>query len=540
MGNAIKFTDHGEITVRVRGLVEDQSSMLVGIEVRDTGIGIAPEAAAKIFEAFSQADNSASRRYEGTGLGLGLAISRQLASLLGGSLDVESRPGGGSSFRFTIRLDRAPATALPEPLPALPALRVLAVDDNEPSGRAIQRQCARLGLSADFAKGADQAMARLREAARSGRPFDVGLIDLRMPGLDGRALARAIREDPSLVTKGLVLLVTLDEAGLTAAASIGETLPQLTKPLQLRALAHCLAVLAAPVAAAIEGATRSSAPEGATLTGTRVLLVEDNAVNREVGSAMLLNFGCQVDTSNNGREGLDALERTTYDVVLMDCMMPVLDGLEATAELRRRERANPDRPRAFVVALTASAMRGDRERCLAAGMDDYLAKPYSGAELFAILARRGHTTSAIERASPQPTLVVAASPHTEECLDESVVASLRTRDRPDGESLLERAARLYLQESPVLLEDARAALVAGNAATLARAVHTLKSSSAAVGAVRFSNLCASYEAHLREGRRADDAHRMAEIETEFKRIDSALRRLLQSEVAQAWTSPGTH
>ena len=383
VGNAIKFTERGEVAVRVRSLLEDQDSLLIGIEVRDTGVGIAKEAASRIFDAFAQADNSTTRRYEGTGLGL--AISKQLASLLGGNIELDTRPGQGSSFRFTARFARAHPGAGPEPLPEVPSLRVLVVDDNAPSGAAIQRQCARLGVAADAATGAETAFARLRQAALSGDPYDVGLLDLRMPGVDGLALAKLIEADASLHPIRLVLLVTLDEGVAWNTESEGGSLAQLTKPVQLRRLARCLAgshQATIPISAALgEASTRS-------LAGTRVLVVEDSAVNQAVARAMLEHLGCKVTLAGNGQLGLDAMEADDHDVVLMDCMMPVLDGFEATAELRRRERANPARRRTYVVALTASAMRGDRERCLAAGMDDYLAKPYSGDELASALQRR--------------------------------------------------------------------------------------------------------------------------------------------------------
>ncbi len=519
VGNAIKFTEKGEVAVRVRSLLEDRDSILVGIEVRDTGVGIAKEAAARIFDAFSQADNSTTRRFEGTGLGL--AISRQLASLLGGSIELESRPGQGSSFRFTARFARARPGAGPEPLPEAPNLRVLVVDDNPGSGAAIQRQCARLGVAADVATGAEAALARLHQEARSGNPYDVGLLDLRMPGVDGLALAKLIEADASLRPIRLVLLVTLDEGAAWSAESEGGSLPQLTKPVQLRRLARYLAGshhATIPIDAALREASARS------LAGTRVLVVEDSAVNQEVAHALLEHLGCEVTLAANGQQGLDAMEEDDYDVVLMDCMMPVLDGFEATAELRRRERANPARRRTHVVALTASAMRGDRERCLAAGMDDYLAKPYSGEELAAALRRRLNPSREPE---PTPQSAAAIAPAVrEDCLDESIIASLRSM--PGVPPLLERVAGVYLECTPPQVEQARASLRTGDVETLTRAIHTLKSSSANVGAMRLSRLCAEYEAHLRAGRPEDGADRFSPIEAEFAMVQTALRRLIPS------------
>ncbi len=531
VGNAVKFTERGEVMVRVRSLIEDRRSVLVGVEVRDTGVGIAKEAASRIFDAFAQADNSPTRRYEGTGLGL--AICKQLASLMGGNIDLESQPGSGSSFRFTARFERAAAGVGSEPLPALPGLRVLVVDDNASSRSAIQRQCARLGLAADVAGGAEQALARLSQAARRGRPYDVGLLDLRMPGVDGLALAKTVREDVSLGPIRLVLLVTLNETAIWATQGEGPALAHLAKPVQLRPLARCLAGLEEPPDGLGEdGRGRGEEHDAGALLGTRVLLVEDSPVNQEVARELLTQLGCQAQVSENGQQALAALERDHYDVVLMDCMMPVLDGFEATAELRRRERANPARRRAYVVALTASAMRGDRERCLAAGMDDYLAKPYRSDDLRAALMRGVRAAPETEAARPAPPPAPAGPPlAVAECLDASVLASLGSLQRPGAPSLLERVVGLYLKHSPPQVEELRAALAAGDLSTLRRAVHTLKSSSANIGAARLSGLCRDFEAQLREGRPDDGADRLSMIEAEFSKVHAALRHVIPSEVA---------
>ena len=522
VGNAIKFTERGEVSVRVRTLIEARNSVLIGVEVRDTGVGIPKEAASRIFEAFAQADDSSTRRHEGTGLGL--AICKQLASLMGGNIELESRPGAGSTFRFTARFERAPAGSALEPLPSLPPLRLLVVDDNASSGFAIKRQCARLGLKADLADGGEGAMARLHDAAERGRPYDVALIDLRMPGVDGLALAGVIRDDSSLRTTRLVLLVTLDEAASLATRSDDDALAQLTKPVQLRSLAHCLAGLDAPSHAPGTGSL-----DPGPLTGTRVLVVEDSPVNQEVASALLTELGCLVQVADNGQRALEDLDRDSHDVVLMDCMMPVLDGLQATEELRRREKANPRRRRAYVVALTASAMCGDRERCLAAGMDDYLSKPYSGSELRAALMR-GVRVLVPARLETGQTPSQAPPPSVADCLDESVLASLSSLQRPGAPSLLEQVFTLYLKESPPLVEGARRSLLTGDSQTLNRAVHTLKSSSANVGATRLSALCRDFEAQLRDGRFDEGAALLSEIEAEFTRVEAALRRMIPSEV----------
>jgi len=530
VGNAIKFTERGEVVVRARILLEDRRSVLVGVEVRDTGVGIAPEAAARIFEVFAQADSSTTRRYEGTGLGL--AISKQLATLMGGDIDLESRPGSGSSFRFTARFERAAAGVEPEPLPPIPTLRVLVVDDNQANGLAMKQQCARLGLAADVAGGADQALARLREAARCARPYDVGLLDLRMPGVDGLTLAGIIHGDAAIGSIRLVLLVTLDEIDFWATRVAGDV-DHLTKPVQLRTLARCLAGLGEAPDERREGASAHGDGLAAQpFLGTRVLLAEDSPVNQEVARELLAELGCEVQVCENGQQALEALARGRFDAVLMDCMMPVLDGFEATAALRRRERANPDRQRTYVVALTASAMRGDRERCLDAGMDDYLAKPYRSEDLRATLLRAFRTGLAPDLPSSElPPLAGPAAAVGTACLDAQVLASLESLRLPGKPALLERVVGLYLEHSSPLLEEGRIALAAPDRAMLRRALHTLKSSSANVGATHLSALCHDYEAQLREGWPDDGPRQFARIEAELERVRSALRVLVPSAIA---------
>ncbi len=529
VSNAIKFTDRGEVLVRTRSVVEEPSSILVGIEVRDTGIGISPESATRLFEMFAQGDSSTTRRHEGTGLGL--AISKQVAALMGGNIDLESQVGSGTCFRFTALFKRSRPGAEPEPLPAVPNLRVLVVDANASSGAAVQRQCARLGLAAEVVNAAEPALARLREAARSGRPFDLGLLELGKSGLDGLALARAIREDARIGALRLVLLVTLDQSAILATGAENLGLDHLTKPLQLRSLVRLLLdVDREPGEAATAGREESSAP---LPIGTRVLLAEDSPVNQQVAYGLLVALGCQARVVENGQQALQAMAEEPFDLVLMDCMMPVLDGFEATAEVRRRERADPGRPRTYIVAVTASAMTGDRERCLKAGMDDFVAKPYSGEDLRAALARgivaAGKEVSQTDAFSPEPGTERLAA--TANCLDTDVLAALESLQQPGKPSLLGQVIGLYVKHGPLLVEEARSALAAEDVPTLRRTVHTLKSSSANVGAKHLSSLCGELETQLREGWPDDAGRRFSQIESEVSKVCSALLNVSPPAVA---------
>ena len=523
IGNAIKFTERGEVVVRARTLLEDPHSLLAAVEVRDTGIGIPQDARELIFDAFAQADGSTTRRYGGTGLGL--AISRHLARLMGGSISFDSEVGRGSSFRFTLRLERASGERQPAETQRVAGMRALVVDDNAASRLALRRQCQRLGAEADVAGGGPEALDRLRAARRSGRPYDVALLDLRMPDIGGLELARSVRRDPELGSVRLVLLTTQDETSYWTGSQADGVNGYLLKPARLGHLARCLSgAESAPVEAAAE--------EEAKLGG-RVLLAEDSPVNQEVARALLASLGCEVDVAWNGREALEALSRRPYDLVLMDCMMPVLDGFEATRELRRREGEAPHRAHIPVVALTASAMVGDRQRCLAAGMDDYLPKPFRGAELRALVRRHLAPVAApaAETETREPVPPPPAGPAPPGCLDAGVLDSLRALQPAGGASLVERVVAAYLEHTPSQLAEARAALLRGDTAVLRRAAHTLKSSSANVGALRLSALCRELEADAKDSLSNHAEEGVARIETEFARVRDALLNLTREAVA---------
>ena len=381
-GNALKFTHHGEVAVRVAlmpGRSEADSAML-RFTVRDTGIGIPKDKIGKLFGSFSQVDASTTRKYGGTGLGL--AISKQLAELMGGTAGVTSEPGKGSEFWFTVRLEQqAGAVAeAPAPLAGAAGAPVLVVDDNATSRAILVTRLATWGLRPAEAGGGDAALAAMRDAADAGTPFRAVLCDVEMPGLDGYELASMIRADARLGTTPLVMLAPLgarlDTARLQA---IGDP-PRVAKP--MRAAELRVAMQVALSGAAVEAATISAPAakaESAQMFAdrrTRILLVEDNETNQVVALGMLKRLGLVADVAANGREALAAMSERPYDVVLMDCQMPEMDGYEATAAVRSARSKVLDHA-VPIIAMTANAIQGDREKCLAAGMDDYISKPVS-------------------------------------------------------------------------------------------------------------------------------------------------------------------
>jgi two-component system, sensor histidine kinase and response regulator len=388
LSNAIKFTERGEVVLRVTPVDEAGNTVTLRFEVSDTGIGMTAEQRERLFRAFSQADTSTTRRYGGTGLGL--AISKQLVSLMGGRIGVESEPGRGSTFWFTLPLERQPKTAavIRRRLQSLQNRRALVVDDSETNRRVLCEQLAAWGMRVAGARGGEEALEELRSAARDEEPYELAILDMQMPRMDGMELARRTREDPLLRSVKLLLLTSMGVRGEGEESRRAGIEAYLVKPVRQSELYDALAtVMAMPEGALDEErlVTRHSLRE-ARAHVPRVLVAEDNVVNQRVAQRLLERLGCRVDVAADGAEALLLSSRTDYAAIFMDVQMPGTDGYEATAELRRRESEEGRKP-VPVVAMTANAMEGDREEALAAGMDDYVSKPVNREVLEAILER---------------------------------------------------------------------------------------------------------------------------------------------------------
>jgi signal transduction histidine kinase/CheY-like chemotaxis protein len=386
MGNAVKFTERGEVVLRMSLDRLEEDVAVVRFSVRDTGIGIAPEAQRKIFQQFVQADGSTTRKYGGTGLGL--PISQQLASMMGGTIELRSAPGKGSEFRFAVRLlrDREAESGAEEPSRSrdLRGVRALIVDNNETNRQILEQNFLRWGLRTRSAAGPGEALEAMRAAAAERDPFLLAVLDRKMPEGDGLDLARKIKADPAIRDARLILISSVDfdeeakdllEHGVSA---------YLMKPVRTSALLDgIVAVLGrAPGGPPEPEAPCPAAPPEPGSGGASILLVEDNPVNQEVARAMLEILGHRTTIAGNGREAVDAVSGGSYDLILMDCQMPLMDGYEATRAIRGLETS-----RTPIVALTANAMPGSSEKCLEAGMDDYLAKPFTLSQLRAVLER---------------------------------------------------------------------------------------------------------------------------------------------------------
>ncbi len=402
VGNAVKFTERGEVMIHVRPDEIGTDTIRLRFEVRDTGIGVHEEARSRIFESFAQADQSTTRRYGGTGLGL--AIAKQLVSMMGGQIGVDSRAGEGSTFWFTVQLANTTEEADDPKRKLLSGIRALVVDGNQSSRDAFSAQLAALGIASKGIDGEDEALTLLRMACRVGHRFDVAFIDPSSLA-DAAWLIKEIRGDGAIAQTRIILLLSLRDGDHDEAAGMPDEIERLLKPVRQSTLYDCLS---ATIHAKTPLPPPAPAPESAEPIRARILLAEDNPVNREVAGEALRQLGCHVDAANDGREAVEKWRQTTYDVILMDCHMPNMDGIEAAQLIREREREGVA-ARTPIIALTANARGEDYERCIAVGMDDYLTKPLTLHELRATLERWiRHPSAAPVTEAPVPAPAVVA------------------------------------------------------------------------------------------------------------------------------------
>jgi len=528
VSNAIKFTEKGEVVVRVQQKDVQADLLRVHIEVSDTGIGIAPAAQARIFEAFIQADGSTTRRYGGTGLGL--SICKQLVNLLGGQIGVTSAPGTGSTFWCDIPFARQPLAITPlfHPPEVLRDLRVLVVDDNATNREILCDQLGRLGMRCDGAAGGLEALDRLQSAA-SHDAYRVAILDMHMPEMDGLELARQLRDHPVLRTLQTMMLssvgsdlqaVTIAELGLHRV---------LAKPVDLSQLRQCLIEIAEG-GGQIPAAVREHSAEAPNpVSRMKLLVVEDNPVNQLVAQEMLARLGWNCEIADNGHEAVEALRKGSYAAVLMDCQMPGMDGFAATRIIREMEAAAGGSRRLPIIAVTAHAMGSNREQCFQAGMDGYLAKPYRREDLQQELDRVISPTQeagAQASAAAAPAGAVRRQPGADSSLDHMVIDGIRGLERAGSAGALRRLVAIYVKNTPRLLQALSAGVAASDTVALRNAAHSLKSSSMNIGAAKLSTLCRELEFSCKSGLSRDAAARIAAIELEYTRA----RQLLMAEV----------
>jgi PAS domain S-box-containing protein len=517
--NAVKFTQEGEIVVRVTSEGHDASTIDARFAVSDTGIGLEASALDRIFGAFSQADSSTTRRYGGSGLGL--TISKQLVGLMEGQMGVESVPGKGSTFWFTVPVRAISVPGIARRTRELAGTRVLVVDDNARNLTVLARQLSALGMICDTAADSAEAMRKLAAAGAAGQSYALAIIDYNMPVTDGVGLAKAVRADPELSSVRLVMM-TSSGSGRAGAARAGVA-GFVTKPVREGPLLSEIARVLddGPKVRQVDAPrARRRTPRPAASIGPAILVAEDNTVNQRVATRMLERRGFRVDVASDGREAVEMHRRGRYDLILMDCQMPELDGYAATAEIRRSESAPNRTP---IVAMTANTLRGDRERCLAAGMDDYIGKPLRASDLEDVLARALATAGAAP-AGPVPVhrpiqtaqddLMPAGVP----VLDPSRLADAYGDDEPGRADTVS----LFLYRARTVIHELAGSIAAGDTAAAARAAHGLKGSSAVVGAVRLSGLAGTLYDALVAGSTVDAAALQSDLDSTLQMTEVAL------------------
>jgi CheY-like chemotaxis protein/HPt (histidine-containing phosphotransfer) domain-containing protein len=549
IGNAVKFTAKGEVCVELKlasptlgsppAAAAAAAPGVLHFTVRDTGIGIPPDKMDRLFRSFSQVETSTTRVYGGTGLGL--AISRSLAELMGGRMWVESRVGEGSAFHFTILAEACtPAAAAPllGPQPQLSGMRLLIVDDNPTNRRILSLQSRKWGMLARDVAGAQQTL----ELLRRGEQFDLAILDMQMPDMDGLQLAAEIRKLRGPEALPMVLLTSMSVAPETPEPALANFAACLTKPVKQSQLHDVLAqVLGAPRRAAkkVVPVNKLDATLAQRLP-LHLLMADDNVVNQKVALRLFEQMGYRIDIASDGQEAIDAVKRHPYDIIFMDVQMPEMDGLEATRQIRALEKDRGNQP-SVIIAMTASAMTGDREKCLAAGMDDYLSKPVRPEAVQAALEHWGplvkhSTTPASPRApEPAPAPAPAPTPSPSATPDESPVDLERLNELSGGdEAGVRDLAELYLNQTTGQLNELERAVAAKAVQEVERLAHKSAGASATCGMNAIVPVLRELERQGHAGQLEDATRLVKRAGKELERI----RVFLEDYVKSLGNQPG--
>jgi len=536
VSNAIKFTDKGEVIVSVSTIMLDKQQVLLKVAVSDTGIGISMEEQQRLFSPFSQADESTTRNYGGTGLGL--SISKELVSLMGGVLSCKSEPGQGAKFFFSLNLELSTETkskALLHKHSALRGLRVLVIDDNATNREILASHAASWDMKCECSSSGTDGLAKLHSAQRQEEPFDIVILDYNMPEMDGGEVMQKIKADPKIAGVKIIMLTSVGLSGKDRTYGENDIEAYLTKPIRqselhqtlLQVLGYTLRHSLVPY----EKAKEEIRP------GLNVLVVEDTLTNQKLIMAMLKKFGCRVDVAVNGKEAVVAAMQNSYDVIFMDCQMPVMDGYQATATIRQQEVENGSKTKRVIIALTANALEGEKEKCLAAGMDDYMSKPFTMVQLFSMLNKWTDDNIPLPENWSKKQKEAASGHRGEKTLDENQPESSSKNNRPidlsvirnletlqiDGEAnMVGSIIDAYLNGSQSMVVKLREMLSANDIEAIQQIAHSLKSSSANVGALHLSSMSKELEMKCRNKQLGKIEDIVATIESEYPRVKEAL------------------
>ena len=554
VGNAIKFTETGEIVVQVTVEKDQDEEVVIRVAVTDTGIGLSEEAQGRLFQSFTQADSSTTRKYGGTGLGL--AICKQIVTRMGGDIGVKSSVGNGSEFWFTVALQRQKDhIQLPQARTNLHGVHACLVEGNDTVRFLIHHYAYNWGMTCTVAANGAEALELLRTAVTSGTPCDLTIVDQQLSDMSGVDFARAIKADPAIADNRLIMLSSLAQRGEARMAKEAGFMAYLTKPVRQEQLYRCLTTAMGNSPQSIienEGSssaliTRHTLEETEKRSRARILLAEDNIVNQKVASKILDKLGYRVDVVANGQEATEAINRIAYDIILMDCQMPEMDGHQATKEIRRRETENP-KPNANdqaqetcrrvpIIALTANALKGDRERCIESGMDDFLCKPINIEQLDETLRRwlpqeplpyqEMNDTNSSKKDASQTNLSEADQTAA---LDIRMLDELRALGGDDDPEFLASVIVQFLEDIPRHLDGIRQAIEQQDADSLMKTAHGFKGSCRNIGAKPLADVCFTLEQLGRGGTTEGALSILSQLESEQSRVQSALQTEIQPKI----------
>jgi two-component system sensor histidine kinase/response regulator len=527
-GNAVKFTEQGEVVIGVEVEEETEEKVSLVISVTDTGVGISREKQGKIFESFTQADGSTTRKYGGTGLGL--SICKRLVDLMGGQIGVESEAGKGSRFWFKISLEKQTETSddVPVPCPDIRGMRMLVVDDNKTNRTILAKMLESFGCSPEAVEGGTEAIQTLKRAVHQEKLFDLVLLDMQMPKMDGVETLKAIKADPEIKDVAIIMLTSIGVRGDVARLEAAGCAGYLLKPVkQSQLFDTIITVLTRKVATNSHKpariVTRHTVAEQRRRR-THILLAEDNPMNQKLAVALLKKAGYSVEAVCNGKLAVEALKRKSYDLILMDVQMPEMDGFEATRCIREMKDQRRNTP---VVAMTAHAMKGDRERCLGAGMDDYISKPVEPKEMLEVIRK---WTALADRDEAGSELVG----HAERPCASVPIVEMETvlKDRFDGDTdFFAEMLREFLEYAPGQLENLDQAVIKTDSKTVEREAHSLKGAAANLGAKPIAELSLDLELAGRTGKLSGASAIVESLKVELKRMQEFVDKWLRERVA---------
>ncbi len=545
VANAIKFTKRGDVKIEVEIKHRDALSSTVRLLVEDSGIGISPEVHDRIFDSFSQADGTTTRNYGGTGLGL--AICKKLCELMQGRIGVESIPDKGSVFWVELDLKHADKLLNHSPIESardLKAARILVLDSNQNNREMLEREITGWHAQCRCVATPKQALQQLISASATNKPYDLAIIDKKMPDMDGIQLAHRIKKANDISDISLIMLSSVASLADTGGWMMAGIDGYLSKPVRQDELYSTLTRVLG-IEQQLAGNSDSDQPSSdeAAFNG-HILVAEDNSVNSELAAHLLANLGCTYVIAESGQDALDALFNSPldalqrpYDLILMDCQMPVLDGYQATRQIRQHEFQQGLGAHIPVIALTANSMPGDRERCLQAGMDDYLSKPFKLEQLSGMLQKwlpliRETSRSEMAMLSPQHDEPAASSQSVNSAhIDQASLLKIKSLQRAGAPNILHKLINLYLDNSPTMIEQIETAISSGDFSLLRSAAHSLKSCSLSLGAVQLGEQCRELESMSQTNSLDGLIARLQVIQFEYEQVCRALEAQLGSEAA---------